>query len=813
MDSLIPVVNKLQDVFGAIGHQAIDLPQIVVVGSQSVGKSSVLENIVGRDFLPRGTGICTRRPLILQLYSISPNKKTENDSINVNASMNNIDENINAENVSPNTSSTNTPTTDTTGTGTGKQSLNNRGNNSEEWGEFLHLPNQRFYDFKDIRNEISRETERISGTNKNISNKSINLKIYSPYVLNLTLVDLPGITKVPTGDQPEDVEEQIRSMCYEFISNPNAIILAVTAANSDLANSDGLKMARSVDPDGERTIGVLTKVDIMDHGTDCMEILANRIVPLRRGYIAVCNRSQKDIIDNKSIRDGLAKEQLYFMKHIKYRNVMSKCGTINLSRMLNQILMLHIRDCLPDIKSKIMSMMVTVQANIDALGESTIDQGSAALGATLLQLLSKFARCFQNSVDGKGSVDGKVEMNELCGGARISYIFNEILSKSLKNLNPFEGLHDDDIRTAIANANGPRPSLFVPEIAFDLLVKKQIEKLLQPGLQCVDLVFDEMQRMAFQSEMGELSRFPQLRDRLFEIVQLQLRSCVGPTQKMITNLISIELAYINTSHPDFIGGKQAVAQLNKRFQQQQQQQAASVSGSNSNSNINSNINAQGMSMVDSPDKLNMSGDSDHSDHMPQWAANGNGIGNEGGSMSPSSGNDSNKTGFFNIFKPSGASDMPPHPPMHSSSNRLSIPGSSMRLHNNSNNNNNISHNTHDFIRLPHVPDKMRSGSIPTERERVETEIIKSLIQSYFDIVKKNFTDMVPKTIMHFLVNSFKENLQNELVKELYREDIMVDLMRETDDVATRRKACKEMKDLLRRGLEIVNEVRDFNTFK
>jgi GTP-binding protein EngB required for normal cell division len=58
MESLIPVVNKLQDVFGAIGHQSIDLPQIVVVGSQSAGKSSVLENIVGRDFLPRGSGEC-----------------------------------------------------------------------------------------------------------------------------------------------------------------------------------------------------------------------------------------------------------------------------------------------------------------------------------------------------------------------------------------------------------------------------------------------------------------------------------------------------------------------------------------------------------------------------------------------------------------------------------------------------------------------------------------------------------------------------------------------------------------------------------
>ena len=87
------------------------------------------------------------------------------------------------------------------------------------------------------------------------------------------------------------------------------------------------------------------------------------------------------------------------------------------------------------------------------------------------------------------------------------------------------------------------------------------------------------------------------------------------------------------------------------------------------------------------------------------------------------------------------------------------------------------------------------------------------MQSYFDIVKKNFTDMVPKTIMHFLVNTFKENLQNELVRELYRENIMTELMRETEDVATRRKTCREMKDLLRRGLEIVNEVRDFNTFK
>lgn len=91
----------------------------------------------------------------------------------------------------------------------------------------------------------------------------INLRIFSPNVLTLTLVDLPGLTKVPVGDQPRDIERQIRDMILKYITKPNAIILAVTSANTDLANSDGLKLAREVDPEGARTIGVLTKVDLM----------------------------------------------------------------------------------------------------------------------------------------------------------------------------------------------------------------------------------------------------------------------------------------------------------------------------------------------------------------------------------------------------------------------------------------------------------------------------------------------------------------------------------------------------------------------
>jgi dynamin 1-like protein len=704
MDQLIPVVNKLQDVFGAIGQKSIDLPQITVVGSQSAGKSSVLENIVGRDFLPRGVGIVTRRPLVLQLYS------------------------INTDEIPPDELA-----------------------KGEEWGEFLHLPGQKIYDFNQIRDEIVRETDRVTGRNKGISNKSINLKIYSPYVLNLTLVDLPGVTRVPTGDQPEDVEEQIRNMCLEFISNPNAIILAVTAANQDLANSDGLKLARLVDPEGERTIGVLTKADIMDHGTDCSDILDNKTIPLRRGYIAVINRSQKDISENLSIRKGLAKEQAYFQAHPRYGRMMSKCGTKNLARTLNVMLMHHIRDCLPDIKARVSKMLLSVQSNLDALGESVDDQSIHHKGVVLLKILSQFAMNLSNKVDGKSN-ELQAEMTELYGGARIAYIFNEIFGKQLKSLDPFDGLDDEDIRTAIANANGTRPALFVPEIAFDLLVRRQITRLEQPGLQCLDMVVEEMQRMILQSETLDLNRFPELRDQTMDVTMQLLKNCVGPASKMISNFIQIELAYINTSHPDFIGGKAAAVAT----QQARAKTAAAASATGADALTSA---AAGPPASDAP----------------------------GSSSKTAPANN-----FHGVFRPGQQQpqQQPQTPPPAPVSTRREFDELS-------------------GVRLPHVPEKMRCNYQPTERDRAETEIIKTLIRSYFDIIKKNFTDLVPKTIMRFLVITFKDGLQNELVSELYKEQTMKELMRETEDVASKRKSFREMRDLLHRANEIVNEVRDF----
>jgi len=122
----------------------------------------VLENIVGRDFLPRGSGIVTRRPLILQLINV-PTDETEDE---VGGYRN------------PTSAARN------------------------EWAEFHHIPNRRFNDFGDVKREIENETARVAGSNKGINRQPINLKIYSPHVLNLTLVDLPGLTKVSTISRP-----------------------------------------------------------------------------------------------------------------------------------------------------------------------------------------------------------------------------------------------------------------------------------------------------------------------------------------------------------------------------------------------------------------------------------------------------------------------------------------------------------------------------------------------------------------------------------------------------------------------------------
>ncbi|XP_019344977.1 dynamin-1-like protein isoform X3 [Alligator mississippiensis] len=705
MEALIPVINKLQDVFNTVGADIIQLPQIVVVGTQSSGKSSVLESLVGRDLLPRGTGIITRRPLILQLVHVSldDSRKTTGD------------ENDPATWKNPRHLS--------------------KGVDAEEWGKFLHTKNKIYTDFEEIRQEIESETERISGNNKGISPEPIHLKIFSPNVVNLTLVDLPGMTKVPVGDQPKDIELQIRELILRFISNPNSIILAVTAANTDMATSEALKIAREVDPDGRRTLAVITKLDLMDAGTDAMDVLMGRVIPVKLGIIGVVNRSQLDINNKKSVGDSIRDEYGFLQK--KYPSLANRNGTKYLARTLNRLLMHHIRDCLPELKTRINVLAAQYQSLLNSYGEPVEDKS-----ATLLQLITKFATEYCNTIEGTAKY---IETSELCGGARICYIFHETFGRTLESVDPLGGLNTIDILTAIRNATGPRPALFVPEVSFELLVKRQIKRLEEPSLRCVELVHEEMQRIiqhCSNYSTQELLRFPKLHDAIVEVVTCLLRKRLPVTNEMVHNLVAIELAYINTKHPDFAD---ACGLMNNNIEEQRRNRLA----------------RELPSTMPRDKAVPGVGDATQEPGTGSWR----------GMLKPSKTEE-----LFTEEKPKPVSVLPASPQKGYAVNLLDVP----------------------------VPVARKLSA----REQRDCEVIERLIKSYFLIVRKNIQDSVPKAVMHFLVNHVKDTLQSELVGQLYKSLLLDDLLTESEDMAQRRKEAADMLKALQRASQIIAEIRE-----
>uniref|UniRef100_A0A8C9K612 Dynamin-1-like protein n=1 Tax=Panthera tigris altaica TaxID=74533 RepID=A0A8C9K612_PANTA len=688
MEALIPVINKLQDIYSFSNCQIYSTILLSVVTIPS-GKSSVLESLVGRDLLPRGTGIVTRRPLILQLVHVSPEDKRK-----------------------------------TTG---------------EE-------------------NEIENETERISGNNKGVSPEPIHLKIFSPNVVNLTLVDLPGMTKVPVGDQPKDIELQIRELILRFISNPNSIILAVTAANTDMATSEALKISREVDPDGRRTLAVITKLDLMDAGTDAMDVLMGRVIPVKLGIIGVVNRSQLDINNKKSVTDSIRDEYAFLQK--KYPSLANRNGTKYLARTLNRLLMHHIRDCLPELKTRINVLAAQYQSLLNSYGEPVDDKS-----ATLLQLITKFATEYCNTIEGTAKY---IETSELCGGARICYIFHETFGRTLESVDPLGGLNTIDILTAIRNAT---VSMLV---SFELLVKRQIKRLEEPSLRCVELVHEEMQRIiqhCSNYSTQELLRFPKLHDAIVEVVTCLLRKRLPVTNEMVHNLVAIELAYINTKHPDFAD---ACGLMNNNIEEQRRNRLARELPSAVSRDKSYKVPSALAPASQEPSPA-ASAEADG-----KVASGGGGVGD--GVQEPTTGN------WRGMLKTSKAEELL----AEEKSKPIPImPASPQKGH---------------AVNLLDVPVPVARKL--SAREQRDCEVIERLIKSYFLIVRKNIQDSVPKAVMHFLVNHVKDTLQSELVGQLYKSSLLDDLLTESEDMAQRRKEAADMLKALQGASQIIAEIRE-----
>ncbi|XP_030645511.1 dynamin-2 isoform X2 [Chanos chanos] len=729
MEDLIPLINKLQDAFSSIGQNCnLDLPQIAVVGGQSAGKSSVLENFVGRDFLPRGSGIVTRRPLILQLV-----------------------------------------------------------NHKAEYAEFLHCKGKKFVDFDEVRQEIEAETDRITGSNKGISPVPINLRVYSPHVLNLTLIDLPGMTKVAVGDQPPDIEHQIRDMLMQFITKENCLILAVTPANTDLANSDALKIAKEVDPQGLRTIGVITKLDLMDEGTDARDILENKLLPLRRGYIGVVNRSQKDIDGKKDIRAALAAERKFFLSHPAYRHMADRMGTPHLQKTLNQQLTNHIRDTLPGLRSKLQSQLLSLEKEVEEYKNFRPDDPTRKTKA-LLQMVQQFGVDFEKCIEGSGD---QVDTAELSGGAKINRIFHERFPFELVKIVFDEKELRREISHAIKNVHGVRTGLFTPDLAFEAIVKKQIVKLKSPCIKCIDLVIQELINTVRQCTL-KLNSYPRLREETERIVTTHVREREGKTKDQVMLLIDIELSYINTNHEDFIGFANA------------QQRSTHVNKKRAIPNqvirkgwltINISIMKGGSKeywFVLTAESLSWYKDEEEKEKKYMLPLDNLKLRDvEKGFMSTK-----HTFAIFNTEQRNVYKDL----------RQIELACESQE---------DVDSWKASFLRAGVYPEKDQveqeeagpadTISMDPQLER-QVETIRNLVDSYIGIINKSIRDLVPKTIMHLMINSAKDFIHSELLAYLYSSGDQNSLMEESADQAQRRDEMLRMYHALKEALHIIGDI-------
>lgn len=289
-DQMMLLTKKMIEIRGLLQtvgkSDNLTLPSIVVIGSQSSGKSSVLEAIVGHEFLPKGANMATRRPIELTLVN-TPDAKAE-------------------------------------------------------YGEFPALGFGKITDFSQIQKTLT-DLNLAVPEKECVSDDPIQLRIYSPNVPDLSLIDLPGYIQVTSFDQPTELKQSIEALCDKYIQPPN-VILAISAADVDLANSTSLRASRRVDPRGERTIGVITKMDLVDPDRGA-SILTDRNYPLKLGYVGVvCRIPQTSGLfsrGNANITNALVKnENAFFSAHPKEfgRGSGVTVGITNLRQKLMEVL-------------------------------------------------------------------------------------------------------------------------------------------------------------------------------------------------------------------------------------------------------------------------------------------------------------------------------------------------------------------------------------------------------------------------------------------------------------------------------------------
>ena len=488
---LINLIDQLRDC-GV--NEYIKLPRICSLGTQSSGKSSVLESIVGLDFLPRGDGVVTRRPLELRLCHI---------------------------------------------------------NHGEPWAVFEEVKGEKFTDFNKVRETIESLTDKVCVGEKNIVDNPIILNVYSQTCPDLTLVDLPGVTRVPVGKQPKNIEEITKNMARRYVSDPLTIILCVIAANSDIATSDGLMLAKQIDTGGVRTIGVLTKLDIMDAGTDARKALMNEEIPLKLGYVGVKNRSKQDLVNKLPMSEMVKKEREFFRNHPVYKNMpQGYLGTNVLIQKLTKIYFKIIRENLPRIIRAINDRMKEAESELASLGNPMPidDAGKMSL---LWSMLNEYCDIFRNVL--KGKYDNKrLAFLKDEGGYKIKVLYKKLLNEFTNDFKATAGYTDDNINYALTIHEGDSIPGFPSVDAFTYLLKPQLERLREPIEEMFNEIYQYIDFLSGKILEKTFARFPQIINDMGDFINNFLNNEKTKTKYLVDSIVDMEINYLFTNDYEYL---------------------------------------------------------------------------------------------------------------------------------------------------------------------------------------------------------------------------------------------------------------------
>ncbi|XP_066478166.1 interferon-induced GTP-binding protein Mx1-like [Tiliqua scincoides] len=442
----------LIDSLRALGvEKDLALPAIAVIGDQSSGKSSVLEALSGVA-LPRGSGIVTRCPLELKLKKIQ---------------------------------------------------------HAQEWkGKIVYSQiEQELTHPSQVEGAVVRAQNAMAGKGLGISHDLISLEISSPDVPDLTLIDLPGIARVAVGDQPKDIGQQILTLIKKYINKQQTINLVVVPSNVDIATTEALKMAQEVDPKGERTLGILTKPDLVDKGTETevVDVVRNQRVPLKKGYMIVKCRGQRDINDNVGLAAAIQKEKEFFEEHNHFRTLLeeSRATIPLLAEKLTQELIEHIHKSLPTLGNQIKRKLEMANVKLQECGQDVPETTEDQM-IFLVQKIKHFNQDLINIVEGEEVLIDKRKPRLF---TILRQYFNNWQEEVNTNALDVRDIMKDEVQNFENKYRGKELPGFINYKTFEAIVKQHILLLKSPALEMLKDVAEVVRETFTEKASQHFSSF------------------------------------------------------------------------------------------------------------------------------------------------------------------------------------------------------------------------------------------------------------------------------------------------------------------